>query len=136
MASESDTVLHSLLYPDSSDPTVYVSGSEEDSLIRRLESTVSVVNNEYPEDCQYTAVILEAEMAIESGILPQRIRQGSSGSYFVHDSRRVRDPTLQISMSCHCVFQARLLFTTHIYLSLYNLMELKGLSACGIAPLA
>ena len=43
------------------------------------------------EDAAYTKIIREAERAIDMGILPQMIYQGSSGSYFVKDTERVRE---------------------------------------------
>lgn len=42
--------------------------------------------NVFPNDPQFTEVIRQAELAIESGIYPVRIYQGSSGSYFVKNS--------------------------------------------------
>ncbi|KAM9618670.1 phosphatidylinositol 4-kinase type 2-alpha isoform 3-T3 [Trichechus inunguis] len=41
--------------------------------------------NEFPEDPEFGAVVRQAELAIERGIFPERIYQGSSGSYFVKD---------------------------------------------------
>lgn len=41
--------------------------------------------NEFPEDPEFEAVVRRAELAIERGIFPERIYQGSSGSYFVKD---------------------------------------------------
>jgi len=35
------------------------------------------------DDPQFQEAVAEAERAIEMGILPERIYQGSSGSYFV-----------------------------------------------------
>ncbi|KAM7009348.1 phosphatidylinositol 4-kinase type 2-alpha [Tautogolabrus adspersus] len=43
--------------------------------------------NEFPEDPEFREIIRKAERAIEEGIYPERIYQGSSGSYFVKDSR-------------------------------------------------
>ena len=40
----------------------------------------------FPDDPQFTELVRQAEMAIERGIYPQRIYQGSSGSYFVKNS--------------------------------------------------
>ena len=88
LSSESSTVIPTLLQPDPDDLECYIPTDENSFLLRRLEST-SVVNNEYPDDAQYTGVVLEAEMAVEAGIFPQRIKQGSSGSYFVSDTSRV-----------------------------------------------
>ncbi|KAI2668098.1 phosphatidylinositol 4-kinase type 2-alpha [Labeo rohita] len=42
--------------------------------------------NEFPEDPEFREIIRKAERAIEDGIYPERIYQGSSGSYFVKDS--------------------------------------------------
>jgi len=39
--------------------------------------------NIFPDDVEYSNLLNEAEQAIEHGISPQRISQGSSGSYFV-----------------------------------------------------
>uniref|UniRef100_F6WAF7 Phosphatidylinositol 4-kinase type 2 n=1 Tax=Equus caballus TaxID=9796 RepID=F6WAF7_HORSE len=41
--------------------------------------------NEFPEDPEFEAVVRQAERAIERCIFPERIYQGSSGSYFVKD---------------------------------------------------
>lgn len=42
--------------------------------------------NVFADDPQFTELVRQAEMAIDSGIFPQRIYQGSSGSYFVKNS--------------------------------------------------
>jgi len=39
--------------------------------------------NVFPDDPDFTEVVRQAEIAIEAGIYPTRIYQGSSGSYFV-----------------------------------------------------
>lgn len=39
--------------------------------------------NIFPDDPQFTEIVRQAEIAIEAGIYPTRIYQGSSGSYFV-----------------------------------------------------
>ncbi|XP_068606734.1 phosphatidylinositol 4-kinase type 2-alpha [Brachionichthys hirsutus] len=43
--------------------------------------------NEFPEDPEFRDTIRKAERAIEDGIFPERIYQGSSGSYFVKDAQ-------------------------------------------------
>jgi phosphatidylinositol 4-kinase type 2 len=43
-------------------------------------------SNNFPDDPHFTEVIRAAELAIDEGIYPQRIYQGSSGSYFVKNS--------------------------------------------------
>ena len=40
----------------------------------------------FSDDPNFTEVIRTAETAIDNGIYPQRIYQGSSGSYFVKNS--------------------------------------------------
>ncbi|XP_054996587.1 phosphatidylinositol 4-kinase type 2-beta [Sorex araneus] len=44
--------------------------------------------NTFSDDADFAAVILKAEQAIEFGVFPERISQGSSGSYFVKDPKR------------------------------------------------
>lgn len=60
---------------------------ESAPLLKRMDTYDSnpeyVINNYFPEDPEFSAVIKDAELAIESGVLPDRISQGSSGSYFV-----------------------------------------------------
>lgn len=53
--------------------------------------------NEFPEDPEFREIIRKAERAIEEGIYPERIYQGSSGSYFVKDSQGVRSETANLS---------------------------------------
>lgn len=42
------------------------------------------------DDPQFSELIWQAELAIDNGIFPERIYQGSSGSYFVKNHTRVR----------------------------------------------
>lgn len=56
----------------------------------RLSGTHTGDFNHFPEDPLFADVIQRAEQAIESGVCPERISQGSSGSYFVKDSKGVR----------------------------------------------
>lgn len=46
--------------------------------------------NNFPDDPEFADIIQRAEQAIENGVFPERISQGSSGSYFVKDEKRVR----------------------------------------------
>lgn len=46
--------------------------------------------NDLSEDPEFREIIRKAERAIDEGIYPERIYQGSSGSYFVKDSQGVR----------------------------------------------
>ncbi|KAM4607800.1 phosphatidylinositol 4-kinase type 2-alpha-like [Polymixia lowei] len=43
--------------------------------------------NEFPDDPEFREIVRKAEQAIEEEIFPERIYQGSSGSYFVKDSQ-------------------------------------------------
>jgi len=43
----------------------------------------------WPEDPHFSDLIRQAEVAIDNGILPERISQGSSGSYFVKNNHGV-----------------------------------------------
>lgn len=43
--------------------------------------------NNFPDDPEYAETIRLAEQAIKSGVFPERISQGSSGSYFVKDPK-------------------------------------------------
>ncbi|XP_044623589.1 phosphatidylinositol 4-kinase type 2-beta isoform X3 [Equus asinus] len=44
--------------------------------------------NTFLDDPEFADIILKAEQAIEFGVFPERISQGSSGSYFVKDPKR------------------------------------------------
>ncbi|KAG8185595.1 hypothetical protein JTE90_023294 [Oedothorax gibbosus] len=63
---------------------------ESEPLISRMDSEPCCSINLFPEDLQFTAVVREAERAIIHGIVPERIYQGSSGSYFVKNSSSVK----------------------------------------------
>ncbi|CAL8356972.1 unnamed protein product [Boreogadus saida] len=43
--------------------------------------------NHFPDDLEFADIIQRAEQAIENGACPERISQGSSGSYFVKDPK-------------------------------------------------
>ena len=63
---------------------------ESTPLLGRPDDFNDSLFNHFPEDPDYTEVIRTAENAIECGIFPERIYQGSSGSYFVKSIDRVR----------------------------------------------
>lgn len=44
------------------------------------------MHNHFPDDPQFQELVNQAELAIEHGIYPERIYQGSSGSYFVKNA--------------------------------------------------
>lgn len=45
--------------------------------------------NHFPNDPEFSDIIQRTEQAIENGVPPERISQGSSGSYFVKDPKGV-----------------------------------------------
>lgn len=69
--------------------------SEQKPLLGRSRSRMdSHSDSEYQgnhfDDPEFTSIIHAAEQAIDVGILPERIYQGSSGSYFVKEKEGVR----------------------------------------------
>ena len=55
---------------------------ENTPLLGRPDLDVLPLYNSFPDDPAYSEIIRAVENAIECGIFPQRIYQGSSGSYF------------------------------------------------------
>ena len=67
----------------------YVSNQdgENQPLLKRFDSeSTHVINNSFVDDAEFNSFIREVEQAIENGFLPERIYQGSSGSYFAKNS--------------------------------------------------
>uniref|UniRef100_H3D3B5 Phosphatidylinositol 4-kinase type 2 n=1 Tax=Tetraodon nigroviridis TaxID=99883 RepID=H3D3B5_TETNG len=67
------------------------SGSSPSGWSSRTHSTSGTNSggfNHFPEDPEFADIIQRAEQAIENGVFPERISQGSSGSYFVKDEKR------------------------------------------------
>ncbi|PIO13273.1 hypothetical protein AB205_0013280 [Aquarana catesbeiana] len=54
-----------------------------------LERSADRDKNSFPEEPEFREVVRRAEKAISRGIFPERIYQGSSGSYFVKDQQEV-----------------------------------------------
>uniref|UniRef100_A0A8C5DHP8 Phosphatidylinositol 4-kinase type 2 n=1 Tax=Gouania willdenowi TaxID=441366 RepID=A0A8C5DHP8_GOUWI len=52
-----------------------------------LHCNSSGESNHFPDDPEFEEIIQRAEQAIENGVFPERISQGSSGSYFVKDPK-------------------------------------------------
>lgn len=66
------------------------SGNKESSpLLARLESEYGLFENNFPEDPQFQEFIRQSEDAIDHEKYPERIYQGSSGSYFVRNLESV-----------------------------------------------
>ena len=71
--------------------SIHSYGSNQDGenqpLLKRMDTdSTHVISNSFPDDAEFTGFIREVEQAIENGFLPERISQGSSGSYFVKNS--------------------------------------------------
>ncbi|XP_064599964.1 phosphatidylinositol 4-kinase type 2-alpha-like [Liolophura sinensis] len=61
---------------------------ESSPLLSRVESEYGVFENNFPDDPHFQEIVRIAERAIENGVYPERIYQGSSGSYFVKNMER------------------------------------------------
>lgn len=59
-----------------------------------LTGTNSGDLNRFPDDLEFADIIQRAEHAMEGGVFPERISQGSSGSYFVKDPKGVSSTAL------------------------------------------
>lgn len=64
-------------------------GNSKRTMERLSESIEHPQNN--CNDPEFSVVIRAAEHAIDCGVFPERIYQGSSGSYFVHNKEKVRN---------------------------------------------
>lgn len=63
------------------EPTLDSPGLNRES--QPLLGGLDVSYNQFPDDPSFTDLVWQAEIAIDHGIFPERISQGSSGSYFV-----------------------------------------------------
>ena len=52
-------------------------------------SYTSISENDFSDDQEYGQVVHQVELAIDYGVYPERIKQGSSGSYFAKDCNSV-----------------------------------------------
>ena len=77
-------------------------------LIRTSSSESSANRNEF-EDREFTTLVREIESAIDLGILPERIYQGSSGSYFAKNRKRVREGCGFSRLNCNPIYPAVLI---------------------------
>jgi len=67
-------------------PHLENSSNENTPLLVRSNhlSEIGIIDGNYdPDDPEFRRIVCDAEQAIDRGIYPQRIVQGSSGSYFV-----------------------------------------------------
>jgi len=96
---ESEPVEFGSLYEKSDVGTSYPSSSsaflprspspsqENQPLLSRSRGESDFINH-FPDDRDFQEVVRQAERAIDQGVYPTRIAQGSSGSYFVKDENR------------------------------------------------
>ena len=83
-AVAADVKFHNNTSSTAAQQPVHISSSECQPLLKRMDTNDSGdFTNVFPDDADFTAVLREAELAIEQEIYPERIVQGSSGSYFV-----------------------------------------------------
>ncbi|OQR69081.1 phosphatidylinositol 4-kinase type 2-beta-like, partial [Tropilaelaps mercedesae] len=72
-------------------PDVTFSTKENQPLLKPMNSDDSVDFSEaYLADQEFATLVHEAEAAIENNVLPERIYQGSSGSYYVKNMQHER----------------------------------------------
>lgn len=71
-------------------PSASENAHEGSPLLTRMDTELCCSVNIFPEDLQFTSVVREAEHAIIHGVMPERIYQGSSGSYFVKNATNVK----------------------------------------------
>ena len=82
-------------------PTREGAGREENSpLLARVESEYGYFLNNFPDDPDFTDAVRNAEESIECGRYPERISQGSSGSYFVKNLENVSNSEKCIAQVC------------------------------------
>ena len=85
---------HSQNFRTPRSPTREGAGREESSpLLARVETEYGFFLNNFPDDPDFTDVVRKAEESIECGRYPERISQGSSGSYFVKNLDNVSTKT-------------------------------------------
>lgn len=73
-------------------PTRGTGNKESSPLLNRVDYEYGLFDNHFSDDPEFHDYIRQAEAAIEQGNLPERISQGSSGSYFVKhadDSQKI-----------------------------------------------
>lgn len=90
---------------------------ENQPLLKRIDSdSTQVIKNTFPDDAEFSSFVRSIEQAIENGIMPTRISQGSSGSYFVKNS--------DASVSAKLISRQPIL-TFFIYRKLLEFLSLK-----------
>lgn len=70
--------------PSPQHPLNHGKGRRETSrLVSKDRDSMNEYMNEFKDEPEYSQLVRDAENAIDNGIYPERIYQGSSGSYFV-----------------------------------------------------
>ncbi|KAG1673933.1 Phosphatidylinositol 4-kinase type 2-alpha [Nymphon striatum] len=69
---------------------------ENQPLLCRMDSDFGCNFNYFPDDPSFMQVVRDAELSIENFIYPERIYQGSSGSYFVKDPDGVKNDYVEV----------------------------------------
>lgn len=67
-------------------PTRGTGNNESSPLLNRVEYEYGLFGNYFADDLEFNECIRQAEVAIVQGNFPERIYQGSSGSYFVKNA--------------------------------------------------
>ncbi|KAI5706231.1 hypothetical protein M8J76_013553 [Diaphorina citri] len=83
LSSEETAILPDIEFcgPSTSNLSESHRNRENQPLLGRMDG--ETYGNHFPDDPGFTELVRQAEIAIDNGIFPERIYQGSSGSYFV-----------------------------------------------------
>ena len=84
-------------------PTRGTGNKESSPLLNRVDYEYGLFDNHFPDDPEFHDYIRQAEAAIEQGNLPERISQGSSGSYFVKHADDAQVSWKKKMCVCVCV---------------------------------
>ena len=88
-SSENQPLLMNQSSPSAS-PTRQISTiSQTDLITDEPNGFIHLSCNHFPNDSDFSEIIKDVEIAIDHNILPERIYQGSSGSYFVKNTNLV-----------------------------------------------
>ena len=71
-------------------------------LIRSSSSEAATGRNDF-HDPEFASLVREVKSAVDNGILPERIYQGSSGSYFAKNRKYVRAIIISCNFFCVCI---------------------------------
>ena len=86
-------------------------------IVHSVSSEWSDCGNDFPDDPVYSAAVHAVETAIDNDVMPTRIVQGSSGSYFAKDQH-------QVVNNCNIYTMFLILFRFPIYNIIHTLLTL------------